>query len=310
MWIAGVRNEWRELWSHYHYRVNYATCGNFAILSDGLPYIAYEHGTIRSLPFDDSQSGRLCRAAYESATAVLITNADYIVAERRMEFEERRRIWCPHGFDHDVLEHFDKKNNDTVLAPQPVRILAPARHDWCNGDVNNDKGNDRIIHAVALLSSEQRQKLEITFFSYGTDVAASKALIEQLGVSSNFRWIDPQPRDTLWLLYRQSHAVLDQFHIPAIGGVGSESLALGCRLITRDTGALAEFFNEQPPLLPAHTPEEIAAQIKVVLDDPTDEAHMGPAAADWFRRRHGSEAVISAFEQAFALINEEYALIA
>ena len=47
----------------------------------GLPnYVAYEHGTIRSIPFEPTREGRMCMASYRAASAVLITNQDNIEA--------------------------------------------------------------------------------------------------------------------------------------------------------------------------------------------------------------------------------------
>jgi glycosyltransferase involved in cell wall biosynthesis len=307
VWISGVRPTWKALWPCYRYRVNYATTVTFGLLSGGLPYAGFEHGTIRSIPFEDNVTGRLTRRGYQAASAVLITNADYIKASPRLEFEEHRKVWCPHRFDQDALAQFNAEFKRPRKSDLAIHFFAPARHDWTRGDVHNDKANDRIVHAVASLVREGCRKFVVTFIRYGKDCDATVALISELRLDSWFAWIDPLPNNALWRTYVESHAVLDQFHIPAIGGVGLESLALGCRLITHDNGCLATFFNEQPPLLPACSADDIARQMRRVLDDPVDAAGMGRAAADWFQRRHGPANIIAAFRRAFELIDEDYA---
>jgi hypothetical protein len=44
------------------------------------PFVAFEHGTLRDLPFQDSWAGRLLSLAYRSASAIVITNPDVIDA--------------------------------------------------------------------------------------------------------------------------------------------------------------------------------------------------------------------------------------
>ena len=78
-------------------------------------------------------------------------------------------------------------------------------------------------------------------------MADSKALIDELGLSSKVEWVPTMSKTELWKYYCSCHAVVDQFVVPALGGVGFESMVLGRRLITainREQTTL--FFGEAP----------------------------------------------------------------
>ena len=75
-------------------------------------------------------------------------------------------------------------------------------------------------------------------------------------------------KQDLWRAYCTSHAVLDQFILPALGGVGFEALTLGCRLITRtDQETLGHFFGAAPSVLPAATINEVARSMESVIEE-------------------------------------------
>lgn len=51
------------------------------------PFIAYEHGTMRELPYENTWRGRLLALSYRLAARVVITNADVIASARRLGLE-------------------------------------------------------------------------------------------------------------------------------------------------------------------------------------------------------------------------------
>ena len=58
------------------------------------PFVAFEHGTLRELPFQDSWAGRLLSLAYRSARAIVITNPDVIASARRLGLDNY--VFVPH----------------------------------------------------------------------------------------------------------------------------------------------------------------------------------------------------------------------
>lgn len=308
-WFVGVYSLWKKLFECYRYRVTYSNAGMFANLTGAYPYAAYEHGTIRDIPFQDNMTGRLTKAAYMNATSVLITNADYAIASNRLEFPDGVISYCPHGFDHEKSDLFLSQLNYERIERYPVvTFIAPARHTWAENDPGNEKGNDVIVRAVAAVRSVVGPCFRVIFVEYGVSVGKTKSLIAELGVGDVCEWLSPLPTLELWRLYKSCHAVVDQFSIPAIGAIGVEALALGCRLITRDEGALHEFFGEAPPLYAARTASEVSDAMLKVIDDPEDLVGVGVGARAWFQRRHGPESVLRAFDYSFKRLDDEYAV--
>lgn len=309
-WFVGVYSLWKMLFECYRYRFAYSNAGVFANLVGAYPYAAYEHGTIRDIPFQDNMMGRLTKAAYLNATSVLITNADYTIAANRVEFSPDVVTYCPHGFDHEKADFFlSRLSSVKIERPSVVTFVAPARHTWAENEPGNEKGNDVIVQAMAMVRSSVGPCFRIIFVDYGVSVNKTKKLISELAVEDVCEWVSPLPTNDLWRLYKSSHAVVDQFSIPAIGAIGVEALALGCRLITRDEGALRMFFGETPPLYAAGNAREVSDAMLKVIEDPEDVEGIGLGARAWFQERHGPKSVLRAFTYSLARLDDEYAVV-
>ena len=73
----------------------------FAMLSaPDCPLVAFEHGTMRDFPFEDSAHGRWISLAYKKARKVVITNADSILSARKMGLDNV--VFIPHPVDETV----------------------------------------------------------------------------------------------------------------------------------------------------------------------------------------------------------------
>ena len=68
---------WTRLLRHYDVVVGYAVEGKWPLLAGARPYFAYEHGTIRNIPFEDNEQGRVCAITYRLADGVFITTVSY-----------------------------------------------------------------------------------------------------------------------------------------------------------------------------------------------------------------------------------------
>jgi hypothetical protein len=176
------------------------------------PYAAYEHGTIRGIPLQDNDFGRLIKHAYENANVVMITNADYFNAKKRLEFDAQKIVYIPHGFDDtsciDFLNKFKKCTDKNNI----VKFFAPSRHDWVNGNDGNSKGNEIIVKAAKKLVDDRKANFLVTMLEYGSDVQATKNLIQQLELEAYFEWNPTMSRKELWTFCLNSNAVLDQFY--------------------------------------------------------------------------------------------------
>jgi glycosyl transferase family 1 len=87
--------------------------------------------------------------------------------------------------------------------------------------------------------------------------------------------------------------VLDQFVLPAFGGVTFEALALGCRVITNvDFGAAERFFSRAPPVYSASSEAEIYEMLETIILDRSDLAGVGRAGAEWIKYHHSAKKIV------------------
>ena len=290
---------WKALFDCYDEVVLYGSFASLGLLT-GIRYHAYEHGNIRAIPFQDNSLGRLTKLAYLNAENVFITNTDYLIAKPRLNIEIPRRKYIPHAFEEKIV--FDFKKMTKFKRPKnKAKFFFPSRQDWYKDDPSLNKGNDLVYRAVKKLIDEGISNFSVTCVDWGQDADRSRALIDELGISDYISWVSPMPKGALWRSYLNSSCVLDQFRLDAFGGVTYESLAFGCRVITRDDGiANKEFFdNDPPPIFAAKTIDEIYEHMKSVIDDPSDEKGLGEAATEWVKRKHSSRAIYDIMENTF-----------
>jgi glycosyltransferase involved in cell wall biosynthesis len=257
-------------------------------------YIAYEHGTIRSIPFTATDEGRLCMASYRAASNVLVTNIDNLDAAAKMRLDPQRITCLPHAFNSDKLVQFAA----SARVPQPaadrvVTFVMPARQHWVDNDPGWAKGNDRVFAALRLLK-DQGKNCQLRAVAWGNDVEASRARISALDIEHMVQWIPVMKKRELWLEYLNSHAVIDQFVVPAFGGVTFEAMMLERRVITFiDQDRAKQFFGAAPPLFACRTAREIAAAMCHVLDDAADTRGDGRANREWMQRFHSADRIVS-----------------
>ncbi|WP_456727252.1 glycosyltransferase family 4 protein [Bradyrhizobium sp. USDA 3364] len=269
----------------------YATDGAWPLLAQR-PYLGYEHGTLRAIPFQDDSLGRLTATVFLGADHVFVTNIDCVPAARRLGVPPDRITPLPHAFDDAKLVEFGARNSSIKPPNDTVVVFHPTRHDWRDSDPSLVKGNDRLIRAFAAVA-QQAPALRLAMIAWGRDLDASRELIRSLNLDSKVQWLAPMRKPELWRTYLRSHAVLDQFVLPSFGGITFEALALGRRVITNvDSGMAKEFFSEAPPILSASTESEIADALRKIVADQDDRHGLGAAGAAWIRQYHSAARIV------------------
>jgi hypothetical protein len=291
-----------DVLGHYDVIQGYSTDGLIPLFAGVTNFTAYEHGTIREIPFQDTMQGRLCHFTYKMAPAVFVTNTDVLPSIPRIGIAPERVVHLPHAFNDAKLRAFRDDNADLVPPAGPPVFFSPTRHHWHEGDGSWLKGNDVFLRAAGHLAQDGRT-FKLVLVEWGVEVAKSKALIAELNYTHMVEWVPPMTKRQLWKFYCESHAVIDQFTLPAIGGVAFETLALGRRLITRiDEGTLEHFFGAAPPIFNGSNVDEVAAQMRNVLDDPHDSAGRGLLGRNWIQTYHSAERVVGLQLQAYETI--------
>jgi glycosyltransferase involved in cell wall biosynthesis len=292
MFLPGLPG-WQRLFREYDVIQGYAIDSIIPLLAGESKFAAYEHGTLRNIPFEDNEQGRMCAFCYRESSIVFVTNSDVLDSARRLGLTDDQMVFLPHAVDSDKLLRYAEANR--TLAPPTdaaTTFFSPTRQDWVSGHSDWSKGNDRMIRALAV-ARERGFDCRFVLVEWGKDLDASRNLIAELDLADYVEWLAPMRKRDLWKQYLRSHAVIDQFLTPAIGGVTFEAMALGRRVITAlDPVVTEEFFGATPPVFISQTTNQIAEALCRVAADPDDCAGVGEAARDWFRRYHSAERII------------------
>jgi glycosyltransferase involved in cell wall biosynthesis len=281
----------QDLFQYFDVIQAYSTDGAWPLLA-GQPYIAYEHGTLRAIPFANDITGRLAATVFLGADHVFVTNLDCMEAGERLGIPADRFSSLPHAFDEKRLVEFRHSHREIRRPDDQVVFFHPARQDWLLADPSMIKGNDRLVRAFARISRTY-SSARLVMIAWGRDLEATRGLVKSLGIEDSIQWLDPMRKRDLWRAYLSSHAVLDQFVLPSFGGITFEALALGCRVITNvDFGASERFFSKAPPICSASSEAEICEMLERIIRDRNDLAGVGDAGADWIKRYHSAERIV------------------
>jgi glycosyltransferase involved in cell wall biosynthesis len=278
--------------AHYDIIQGYSIDGIIPLSNGVSAFSAYEHGTLRDIPFENTWLGLVCRIVYRNAPSIFITNSDVLESANRLKLDKEKTCFLPHAFDDLRLDVFRKTNHEIVPDPDIVHFFCPSRQHWRDQNQSLTKGSDLMLRAAAKVAAEGHN-FRLILVEWGVDIDASKALIAELNLEGFVSWVPPMDKRSLWRQYCKCHAVLDQFSLPALGGVGFEALALGRRLITRiDIDQLQIFFGYAPPVLPAASIDQIASSIRAVILDPEDHAQTGASGRRWIENYHSARRIV------------------
>jgi glycosyltransferase involved in cell wall biosynthesis len=250
------------------------------------PHIAFEHGTMREIPFEDSWLGRMLSLAYRRAATVVITNADVVLQARRLGIENC--VFIPHPVDETKYTP-----GSSLLRPEleadgaDFVLLSPSRHDW------EIKGSDRLLRGFAEFVRHDRPNAVLLLNEWGLEVDRSKALIRELDVVRNVRWLAPLPKLRLIDAYRAADVVLDQFLIGTFGAVAPEAMSCGRPVVMAfDAASHAWCFPVLPPVIDARTPEEIRVALARLAGNTAERDRIGCAGRAWIEEHHSSRVVV------------------
>jgi len=298
-----LTKEWEGIFEYYDVVLAYSTDGILPMAGSDMPFFTYEHGTLRSIPFENSTMGRLCATSYRNCEGLMITNLDTLDKPNLLGMRSNQIIYLPHAVDDKKLLGYRYAHNSLIPTDHDrPTFLCPARHDWGDGDPSLMKGNDKLLHAIKIIYDEGHRP-KIVLFDWGRHAEKSKKLIIKLGIEDVISWVKPMKKTELWKSYFKCHAIVDQFSIPAFGGVTFEGLTFSKRIITSiDLEQSETFFGEVPPILNCSDAESIAKAMRVILDDPEDNAGIGHAGGEWAKKYHSSQRILdlqlAAFEPA------------
>lgn len=301
----------RPLLLKYDVVVGYATNPIFLYLAGIKNYIAYEHGTIRDLPYEDNIVGRLMLLSYAKAKAIYVTNVDDFFSAEYISHNTHNKIICGlHGLDiHTVVNKLDislSKNNFDArfgVKEEEVLFFCPSRHDF---DISRNefiKGEDKMIRAAGRLL-ERQNNFKMVLVEWGNDTEKIKQIIEeQNGLKEHIIWTKPVPKSILYKIYESVEAVIDQFLLKSYGAITFEVLAANhCVLISRDVEEELQksFFDDILPYFACKDEAEIYDAMLEVATKSERYIKYRNESRKWVCEHHSNERIVEKLCEAFS----------
>ncbi len=298
---ASVIHKWRELFKHYDVVIGYATDGLLPLLCNKRPYLAFEHGTIRNIPFEPTAQGRLCAATYRMADTSLITNCDNIKAAGELQLDNYRFVPHPVNERHGCSESADALREsvrqeldcDFIVFHPSRQHWEPRRHpDW-------EKGNDILIRGFADFINDAAPRAGAVFVDWGQKVDESRQLLEELGVAGRVKWIPPLPNRKMIDCIRASDVVADQFFLGAFGSLTPKGLLHECPVMLHlDEERHHWCFPEMPPVINVNTPESVCEGLMRLYRDQEYRQRLIADGLAWYRKYHSNEVIAATLASA------------
>lgn len=290
----------QKVFSSYDIIIGYAISGVYP-LALGYKYIAFEHGTIRSIPFQQDELGIVCNEVYTKAAHVFITNCDNIIAAKKLGLKNYSFI--PHPIS-DVRPSGKFKRTDFGVGLEEFLIVHPSRQHWDKNyrDPSLEKGNDIFIEGLAKFIRSSHKAIKCIMVDWGAKLAKSKNLIEDLGIAENIIWIAPVSHNDLVDLMAIADCVADQFFLGTFGAIPPKCFKLGTPvLMYLNPEHHSWCFNELPPLLNASTSEKVCQELtKLSLYDQNILKEFKEQSRLWFENNYSNETIVKTFESVFS----------
>jgi glycosyltransferase involved in cell wall biosynthesis len=287
---------WSALLVHYDAVIGYATEGAIPLACGKRPYFAYEHGTIRSMPFQDDAQGRACALSYAECDEAIVTNCDNQVAAIRLGIPKFRFV--PHPVN-------ERANRDILARAEALRkqlreklaagfiVFHPSRQHWeKQRHPNWEKGNDILIEGFADFVEAVDGDAGAVFVDWGATVEESRKLLERRGIANRVEWIDPLPHQRMVEMIRASDLLADQFFLGAFGSTMPKALLHECPAMLYLDEARHEWcFPEMPPVLNARTPGEVTEGLLRLYQEPELARQLAADGRRWYQEYHSSDRI-------------------
>lgn len=246
------------------------------------PYLAMTTGAdIHELAHENSFRGLLLRQAYKRAKVVVFTGT--FMHPSIIKLKIRNAVFIPLLWDYTK---FSPKRN-TVNDNNKITIFHPTNHDW------NDKGNDKFLRAFVRLT-KKFDNIHLILIKRGRDFESSIKILDNSYSQGKFT-ILPQTlaQKDLSEWYNKADVIVDQFIVGSIGLIGQEAMACEKPVISYiDQQLYKKFYGEVPPIISAHTEDEIYCSLLQLVNDKNTIIEIGIESRKWLLKYHNSDLII------------------
>ena len=290
----GTIDRWQQLFAHYDVVIGYSTDGIWPLLS-GKPYLAFEHGTIREIPYRTTTQGRNAAMTYRNAEHVFVTNFDCLASAQKLAPGRFTLINHPYDEDHGLAVDGWQKLRASLRTSLDSDLICffPTRHDWVDGTGYADKSNDVFLLALAELRGAGL-RIGAVCCDWGANVAQSKTLLSKAGLDAHVRWLKPMAMVQFERMALACDLVVDQFKLGAFGGIVFKAMAVGAPILTYlDQARLLEQYPEMPPVINCATQASIVEKLGPLVAAPGRLVELGDASRAWIKRYHAKQETVN-----------------
>ena len=288
------RQQLQELLAYYDVVQAYATEVTIPMVS-GSRFVAFEHGTLREIPFKATPQGRLTALGFNKAEHIFVTNVDCLDNARRLATGGVTFINHPYDEDHSKNVHGVAQLRAKLQSElrSEFLIFAPTRHDWVPKTGFADKANDVFLRAFATMRNAGL-RVGTILCNWGANVSESTRLIDELGCGEFVKWRPP-----LGMINFDRHAmacdiVVDQFLLGAFGGITFKAMSAGAPVCSYlDSDEVLKRFERAPPLVNCRTEEDIVTQLSDLYRNTERVVELGKCSRDWIENYHRAELVVN-----------------
>lgn len=283
---------WRKLFKQYDKVYAYGIDGIYPLLA-GKEYYAFEHGTLRKMPFENDHNGLRAFLSYKFAKGVFITNADNIIAAKKLGLENYTFI--PHPVNEEPIAKIGTDNNNLKLKEKyncDFLVYHPARQHWDkqNRDLNYEKGNDIFIEGFARFVKEINPNAKVILSEWGMMLDESKKLINEFGIEENVVWSKPVHNFEMTKIIQSVDIVADQFFLGSFGDIMPKACLSKKATIMYLNEELHEWcFNDMPPVFNANNFLEVFESLKFAYLNPIGLKKQGEKSLQWYLKYHSNE---------------------
>lgn len=298
-----ARLDMQKLLNHYDIVLSYAIEGIYPLMLNK-PYFAFEHGTIRDIPYEQNTQGRICALTYRKASHVFVTNSDCLASANYLS--PGRFTMINHPYDEDqvltIPDDWQQQRNMLVHELEADMILFhPTRHDWIEGTGYADKANDVFLNGFISLR-QKGLRLGLVCCEWGKNIDESKKLLQDQGVSAYVQWVKPLSVIAYIRMCKVANMVIDQFKLGAFGGVTFKALAAGSPVMSYiNVEQILARYPEAPPIINCQTESEIAERLSYWYVRQKELVKLGMSGRKWMKKFHNKADTVNAQIRQFRL---------
>lgn len=250
-------------------------------LFSGKPYVAFSTGSdIQVLAYKNTLKGFLLRAAYRRAKIFIFPSPYMYPAVKKLKI--KNAIFVPLLWDYTKFNPVNKSDEK-----KPFTIFHPTNHIW------EIKKNDIFLKAFARLAKDSND-IHLITINRGSDFKRSMEILDTPYCKGKFTVIPSTiSQKDLPKFYNEVDAVADQFGLGSTGVIGQEAMASSKPLIQYVDKSLYErFYSEAPPIVNAHTEQEVYDALTQLINDRELAKKIGKESREWLLKHHNHEKII------------------